>query len=152
MITAGSELSRTANRKDLLESIQLGDITETNFSVFGGLYVEFNKFKIDAGLRYERFDFTYRNALLTPFETASTTAGVLLPKLKLSYGISPKLNFYFNNGIGTHANDTMVVLANQVDDILPRSFNTDLGLVTKLSDRLVMNASLWHLYLEQEFV
>ena len=150
--TTGSELSRTANRRDLLESIQLGDVTETNFSVFSGLNVELNKFKIEAGLRYERFDFTYRNALLTPFETASTTAGVLLPKLKLSYELSPKVHLYLNNGIGTHSNDTRVVLANQVDDILPRSFNSDLGLVTKLSDRLVMNAALWHLYLEQEFV
>ncbi|MDP5077923.1 MAG: TonB-dependent receptor, partial [Nonlabens sp.] len=150
--TNGSELSRTANRRDLLEAIQLGDVTETNFSVFSGLSVDFNKFKIDAGLRYERFDFTYRNSLLTPFETSSTTAGVLLPKLKLSYEVSPKFNVYLNNGIGTHSNDTRVVLAGEVDDILPRSFNSDLGFVTKLTDRLVMNGALWHLYLEQEFV
>jgi hypothetical protein len=28
----------------------------------------------------------------------------------------PKLNFYFNNGIGTHSNDARVVLANKVDE------------------------------------
>ncbi len=150
--TTGSELSRTANRRDLLEAIQLGDIVETNFSLWSGLDVNIDKFKLSGGLRFERFDFTYRNQLATPFLTSQATAGVLLPKLKVSYEASPRFNLYLNNGIGTHSNDTRVVIDGTTKDILPRSFNTDLAAVAKITDRLVMNAALWHLYLEQEFV
>lgn len=150
--TIASELSRTANRRDLLQAIQLGDIAETNYSIWSGLALQLENFKLDGGLRLEYFDFTYRNALSPTFQSLSQTAGVLLPKLNMAYEVTPRFNLYFNNGIGVHSNDTRVVLQDEVDDILPRSFNTDLGLVTKVSDRVVMNAALWHLYLEQEFV
>ena len=43
-------------------------------------------------------------------------------------------------------------IANTGEDILPGAFGADLGGIFKPLDRLVVNAALWYLFLEQEFV
>lgn len=76
--------------------------------------------------------------------------------------MSPKLNFYWDvkdnyqvflkSGIGFHSNDTRVVVSNQGKDILPRAYGVDLGDIWKPFPNLVVNTTLWYLFLEQEFV
>lgn len=150
--TDASGLSRTLNRRTTLENIQLGDINETNSSLFVGAELSVNKLLIDAGVRLERFKFIYKNALTDTFNTQSQTATALLPKLNFNYEISDNVKVYLNNGAGMHSNDTRVVLENGADDILPKSYGSDLGAVWKASDNLVVNGALWYLFLEQEFV
>ncbi|WP_298955902.1 TonB-dependent receptor [uncultured Nonlabens sp.] len=150
--TDASGLSRTLNRRTTLENIQLGDINETNSSLFVGAELSVNKLLIDAGVRLERFKFIYKDALTDTFNTQSQTATALLPKLNFNYEISDNVKVYLHNGIGMHSNDTRVVLENGADDILPKSYGSDLGAVWKASDNLVVNGALWYLFLEQEFV
>lgn len=150
--TEGSELSRTLNRRTTLENIQLGDINETNTSAFAGATWYVNDFLIDAGLRLERFKFTYQDALAPTFDTQAQTETALLPKLNFNYKVSDDLQLYFKNGVGFHSNDSRVVLQQTADDILPKSYGSDLGSVWKPTDRLIVNTALWYLFLEQEFV
>ncbi|PPK93252.1 outer membrane receptor protein involved in Fe transport [Nonlabens xylanidelens] len=150
--TDASGLSRTLNRRTTLENIQLGDINETNSSLFVGAELSVNKLLIDAGLRLERFKFVYKDALTETFDTQSQTATALLPKLNFNYEVSDNVKVYLHNGVGMHSNDTRVVLENGADDILPKSYGSDLGTVWKASDNLVVNGALWYLFLEQEFV
>ncbi|AZQ44714.1 TonB-dependent receptor [Nonlabens ponticola] len=150
--TEGSELSRTLNRRSTLENIQLGDINETNTSAFIGATWYLNDFLIDAGLRFERFKFTYKDALTAQYDTQDQSESALLPKLNFNYKVSDDLQLYFKNGIGFHSNDTRVVLQQTADDILPLSYGSDLGAVWKPVDRLIVNTALWYLFLEQEFV
>jgi outer membrane receptor protein involved in Fe transport len=150
--TDGSELSRTLNRRTTLESIQLGDINETNYSAFTGASLSIDKLLIDAGLRLEYFDFKYKDQLTTLYSTESQTASALLPKLNFNYAWSNNFKVYLKNGIGLHSNDTRVVLENSADEILPKSYGSDLGTIWKPSDRFIVDAALWYLFLEQEFV
>ena len=55
-------------------------------------------------------------------------------------------------GKGFHSNDAKVVVANQGQEILPAAYGIDLGMNWKPSDRLFINAAVWYLYLQQEFV
>lgn len=76
--------------------------------------------------------------------------------------VSPKLNFYWDvkdsyqvflkSGIGFHSNDARVVVSEQGKDILPRAYGVDLGDIWKPLPNLVVNTTLWYLFLEQEFV
>lgn len=150
--TDGSELSRTLNRSTTLENIQLGDINETNTSAFAGVTWHLNDFLIDAGLRLERFKFFYKDAVTALYDTQSQTETVLLPKLNFNYRVSDNFKLYFKNGVGFHSNDARVVLQQTADDILPKSYGSDLGSIWKPTDRLIVNTALWYLYLEQEFV
>ncbi len=149
---AGNELSRTLNRRTTLENIQLGDVNETNASAFIGASWYVKDFMVDAGLRLERFKFTYQDALAPTFDTQSQTETALLPKLNFKYKANDNLQLYFKNGIGFHSNDSRVVLQQTADDILPLSYVSDLGAVWKPANRLVLNTALWYLFLEQEFV
>lgn len=150
--TDASGLSRTLNRRTTLENVQLGDINETNSSLFVGAELSINKLLIDAGVRLERFKFVYKDALTDTFDTQSQTATALLPKLNFNYEVNDNVKVYLHNGVGMHSNDTRVVLENGADDILPKSYGSDLGAIWKASDNLVVNGALWYLFLEQEFV
>ncbi|PRP66937.1 TonB-dependent receptor [Nonlabens agnitus] len=150
--TEGSELSRTLNRRTTLENIQLGDINETNTSGFVGATWYVNDFLIDAGLRLERFKFTYKDALTTLYDTQAQTETALLPKLNFNYRVNDDFQLYLKNGVGFHSNDTRVVLQETADDILPKSYGSDLGAIWKPTNRIIVNAALWYLFLEQEFV
>ncbi|MGJ8684752.1 MAG: TonB-dependent receptor [Nonlabens sp.] len=150
--TDGSSLLRTLNRRTTLEQIQLGDINETNSSLWTGVTLEKGKWNLEAALRLEHFKFIYRDALDDSFDTLSQNATALLPKFNVAYQASKNWQLYFKNGVGLHSNDTRVVIRNEADEILPKSYGSDLGTIFKPSNRLVVNGALWYLFLEQEFV
>lgn len=74
------------------------------------------------------------------------------PKLNISYTALQNLQLYLKNGIGFHSNDTRVVVDRAAKQVLPSAYGTDLGLNWKPGPRLMLNAALWQLYMEQEFV
>jgi outer membrane receptor protein involved in Fe transport len=68
------------------------------------------------------------------------------------YAASPKTQVFLKTGLGFHSNDSRVVTANEGQSILPVAFSSDLGIVLKPTDEIVINAAVWQLFLEQEFV
>ena len=146
------ELSRTLNRTTTLENIQLGDINQTNVAAFVNTSFEFGKLRIDPALRLDYFKFMYNDQLQTNYETQSQTKSILSPKLNFYLDADDNLQLYLKSGTGFHSNDARVVLANEADDILPRSYNVDLGGIWKPIPDLIVKSALWYLYLEQEFV
>ena len=54
--------------------------------------------------------------------------------------------------MGYHSNDSRVVTAQSGEQILPTAFSTDLGTVLKPTEKLAINAAIWSLFLQQEFV
>jgi hypothetical protein len=146
------ELSK-ATRNTFFNSIQKGDIKETNFFGWVNQEIELsNKINLTAVLRYDHFTFRYKDELVGNTDFKKQTKGIISPKLNLSYNINSKARLYLNNGIGFHSNDTRVILDNSADDILPRVIGTDLGFIVKPNKKLILKTALWHLYSEQEFV
>jgi outer membrane cobalamin receptor len=145
-------LSKVVKRK-FLSFTQKGDIKERNAYAYLDQQVDVtDKFNINAGLRFDHFLFSYRNELAGQNEFKSQARGVLSPKLNFSFSVSPTIRLFFENGIGFHSNDTRVILNNDVRDILPKVYGTDVGVILKPIKALLLKTTLWHLYSEQEFV
>lgn len=151
-VNSDVELSRTRNRRETLENIQLGDINQTNLSAFVKTSFEFGDFKVSPALRLDYFNFLYNDQLQTNFETQSETKAIVSPKLNLFYNVNDNFQLYAKTGLGFHSNDARVVVSNQGRDILPRSYGADFGTLWKPSSKLFINAAAWYLFLEQEFV
>lgn len=146
-------LSRTRNRSTLLENIQLGDVQERNFFGFVSADFEFGDLSIQPSLRYDHFDFTYESerAADSLYNPQSQDAGAFSPKLSFIYNTGLNTQIFLKTGVGFHSNDTRVVLSED-RDILPAAYGADLGINFKPARRLIANAALWYLFLEQEFV
>lgn len=148
----GNELSRTKNRRELLENIQLGDIQQTNFFAFYNAAFEIGKFKISPAIRFDYFKFLYNDALSTNYETLSNTKAIVNPKLNFLYTPNDNIQWFLKSGIGFHSNDARVVLQQNADKILPRAYGLDFGNIWKTSKKLVVNSAAWYLFSEEEFV
>lgn len=150
--TKDSELSRTKNRKELLERIRYGDINETNVGAFVNATIYLNsKLNIQAGLRADHFIAKYLDKI-DPNETGKANASIVSPKLNINFQLNKKTQVYFSLGRGFHSNDTRAVVSRKGLEILPGAWGSDLGFVVKPVSNLYINAALWYLKMEQEFV
>lgn len=147
-----NELSRTLNRQETLENIQLGDVNETNIGAFLNANFEFGKWTINPALRVDYFDFQYNDFLQTNYETQSETKAILSPKLNFLYNYSDNFQAYVKTGKGFHSNDTRVIIAQNGKEILPAAYGFDVGFIWKPIPELIVNTAYWQLHSEQEFV
>jgi outer membrane receptor protein involved in Fe transport len=146
------ELSKTRNRRETLERIAFGDIDELNGYAFLSANLKTNKWKFNPGLRLDYFKFNYVDFLADSFKTLSENDVIISPKFNTIFTPSENLQLFGKLGYGFHSNDARVVTANTGEQTLPAAFGADLGTIWKPADRLVINAALWSLFLEQEFV
>lgn len=149
--TKDSELSHTINRNTVLSYAQLGDISEDNFYAYADESIEKGNWLINAGLRFDYFNFRYNDQLMSdqlPARSRSTVS----PKLNIQYTINSKAQIYVKGGKGFHSNDVRVVVFNNGEDILPAAYGADLGVMLKPVPKMLINIAAWYLYLQQEFV
>ncbi len=148
--TTNTQLANVVKRS-FLANIKLGDITETN--AFGYLQQQINwgKFLIEGGLRFDYFHFNYFDKLST-VQSPAIGKSIVSPKLNIQYTFNSKIQMYVKAGKGFHSNDTRVVTANQGNDILPAAYGSDIGFIIKPTKQLFVNIAAWYLYLDQEFV
>ena len=146
------ELSRTRNREEVLEQLQLGDIDESNLFAYAGADLEFGNLLINPAIRVDHFVFNYVDKLQPTYDRQEQRKSAVSPKLNFLYTVSDRTQLFLKTGIGFHANDTRVVLDRSAAEILPAAYGADLGGVFRPTKRLFLNAALWYLYLEQEFV
>lgn len=146
------QLSRTKNRQELLERLAYGDVDELNGYGFLNLTYKKNKWTVNPGLRLDYFKFDYVNKLSETYDSKSENKVFLGPKLNVIFAASQNVQLYGKTGIGYHSNDTRVVVANEGEEILPAAYSADLGAILKPTKKLIVNAALWSLFLEQEFV
>lgn len=150
--TSNSELSRTKDRTITTDPLQLGDISESNVAGYINETFKFTEhFTMNAGLRYDHFFDKYKDKLRGD-TIGKANAGILSPKLNFYYHINNKAQIYLSTGRGFHSNDTRVVVAQKGLEILPAAYGTDLGTVLKPTKDLLLNAAIWYLWLDQEFV
>ena len=150
--TKDTELSHTLGRYTTLENLKLGDIDQTNIFSYVNAEFTLGKLKINPALRFDYFKFNYQDKLTPSFTAQSEDKVKFSPKLNFIYSANTNLQLYLKSGLGFHSNDTRVVVAQTGEKILPTAFGTDLGTIFKPFPKLVVNAALWYLYLEQEFV
>jgi outer membrane receptor protein involved in Fe transport len=145
-------LSRTRNREETLETLQFGDIDESNLFAYASADFEIGDLLINPALRVDHFVFNYVDKLQPTYDRQEQRKTALSPKLNFLYTLGERTQLYFKTGVGFHSNDTRVVLNRTADDILPAAYGADLGGTFRPTERLFLEAALWYLYLEQEFV
>ncbi|HEY3402689.1 MAG TPA: TonB-dependent receptor [Ohtaekwangia sp.] len=146
-------LYHTRERKQFISDVVQGDIDETNLyaSVSETLQIS-PKLSINAAVRLDHFTFNYIDALTPEYERQSVSKATVSPKLNFSYDVSQNINLFIKSGIGFHSNDTRVVVAENGKDILPKAVGLDIGGTFKAGDNFLVNAAIWTLDLDQEFV
>ncbi|WP_232830125.1 TonB-dependent receptor [Lewinella sp. IMCC34191] len=146
------ELSRTKNRNELIERLQFGDIDESNLYAYARADFEFGDLLINPAVRLDHFVFNYVDKLQTNYDRQEQRKTAVSPKLNFLYTLNNRTQLFLKTGVGFHANDTRVVLDQSAAEILPAAYGADLGGIFRPTGRLFLNAALWYLYLEQEFV
>ncbi len=147
-----NRLARTANRSEILSTVQYGDIREDNLGTYAEASLEYGRWTINSGIRWDHFRYNYMDQLQNVYTNKSTRGSILSPKLNVLYNHTLDLQYYAKIGRGFHSNDTRVVVAQNGIDILPAAYSFDLGMIAKPTRKLLLNIALWNLYLEQEFV
>ena len=147
-----NELSHTQNRSTTLDRIQFGNINETNYGAFASLEFGLGRFSVTPGIRFDRFDFVYNDLLQPNYSNQGIVKEIVSPKLNFLYNANNKTQVYLSTGKGFHSNDTRTIIAQTGEDILPAAYGADFGLIWKPESKLILNAALWYLFLEQEFV
>ena len=145
-------LEHTLNRKTVLEQYAFGDVDETN--IYGFLNGEYKtgNWTFNPSVRLDYFNFDYENKLSTVYDNKSESKAIVSPKLNTIYAVNRDWQLFLKTGMGFHSNDARVVTANEGRDILPKAYGVDFGTIVKPVDKLVLNATLWGLLLDQEFV
>ncbi|MEZ4918346.1 MAG: TonB-dependent receptor [Saprospiraceae bacterium] len=146
------ELSHTANRTELIERLAYGNTDQSN--AYGFLNAEFRvgDFLINPGLRMDQFKFVYWDRMQSQYDLRSVQKAILSPKFNIVYSPVSAFQLYLKTGKGFHSNDARVVVAQNGLDVLPAAYSADFGTMIKPHPKLVLQAALWYLYLEQEFV
>ena len=147
------QLSRTRNRREILERLAFGDVDEFNGYGFASLTYKTQKWSLIPGVRLDYFNFGYTDFLQPTFSSRQETDVIVSPKFNAIYTPNNEFQLYFKSGFGFHSNDSRVVNdPTATEDTLPSAFGADLGTVFKPSNRLIINAAIWGLGLQQEFV
>ncbi|MCB0496141.1 MAG: TonB-dependent receptor [Cyclobacteriaceae bacterium] len=146
------ELSHTKQRRETLSTSKLDDIDQLNGFLYGNAEWTLGKWMINPGLRIDYLKFDVVNKLAPTYVAQSEAKAFIGPKLNIIYSPNEKWQWYVKSGRGFHSNDARVVVAEKGKNILPAAYGADLGTIYKPFTRLYINAALWYLYLEQEFV
>jgi CarboxypepD_reg-like domain/TonB-dependent Receptor Plug Domain len=138
-------------KRVFLSDVQRGDLQEANINAHVNETLTLNHhWSVNAAIRFDAFTFGYDNKLTEKSKVRK--ASIISPKLSVNYQINDNILVYVRNGFGFHSNDARVVLDETAKEILPRAFGTDVGMQTKISDKLLLNVAFWRLDLDQEFV
>jgi hypothetical protein len=149
---SGLELSHTVNRYTLLNRLAFGNVSETDLFAYISETLRFSeKFSINAGLRADQLFNQYRDHLKQDSLFKASEA-ILSPKLSFYYHKNKTTQLYINLGKGFHSNDTRVCVIQNGREVLPAAYSADFGTILKPSKKILLQAALWYLYLDQEFV
>lgn len=146
-------LYHTQSRKEFLNDVARGDVDETNLYAYVNETLSLTSdVSVNASVRLDHFTFNYVDALTPEYLRQSVSKAVVSPKVNVNYQASQNINLFVKGGIGFHSNDTRVVVAQMGKEILPKAYGIDAGGDFKVGRNLFVNAALWMLDLDQEFV
>jgi len=142
--TYGTEYSNVTEQYQFLDDISKGDIRQNNTAVYLDEALQSGKWLVNAGARLDYFSFG--------FHDTTKTNVIVSPKLNVQYTANSALQLYIKAGKGFHSNNAIAVIGNNGLQTLPAAYGADLGMNWKPIPHLYVNAAVWYLYLQQEFV
>ena len=146
------ELSHTLNRKTTLQRLAFGQVDETNLFGHAEVTLTCGNLMLNTGVRADYFKFSYENNLSTLYVLKHNDKTVISPKINIQFTLNQSTQLFAKFGKGFHSNDTRVVTENQAQQIVPTAYGVDFGGIFKPYKSMIINAAVWYLYLDQEFV
>jgi outer membrane receptor for monomeric catechols len=138
--------------------VTFGDITEIGSGIYLSETLRLGKkWNVEGAFRHDRFYYRYDNR----FKGDTSFAGTgeynahnhkLSPKLNIRYQAAFNTQAYLSFGKGFHTNDARVVVQEGGSKTLPSAFSVDLGLLYKPVPNSFLQAAVWYIYLQQEYV
>jgi hypothetical protein len=145
------ELSRTLNRDSVTMNLMLGDVNESNLSLYFSQSVNItNKLNLTTSFRVENLNNSYADKKYNT--TASVQSYIILPKLNFEYNLNEKVQLYLYNGKGYHSVDSRVSVLNNSTIKLPAAYGSDIGGVFKIHNNVILQTAIWYLYLQKEYI
>lgn len=138
--------------RERIGTFALGDVQESSLFGYVGANIEWGKWMINPAVRLDYFTFDYVDRTLPNYTDPKVSKAIVSPKLNFIYHVNPKLQFLLKMGKGFHSNDARVVVAENGKTVLPAAYGTDLGIQWKPLPFLMLNATAWYLWMQQEFV
>ncbi len=142
--TYGTEYSNVIEQYGFLDYISKGDIKQNNTGIYLDETLQSGKWLLNVSTRLDYFNFG--------FHDTTKTSVIISPKLNVEYTASQAVQFYLKAGKGFHSNNAIAVIGNNGLQTLPAAYGVDIGLNWKPVPHLYINAALWYLYLQQEFI
>ena len=143
-------LSRTIKRTFLFHK-HLGDLDQVNISAYVKQTIKpSEKWAVSFAARIDNLHFKHYDELEQTNRYAKAT--IASPKVNVNYQLSNSLAIYAKAGSGFHSNDARAVTASGANDVLPKAYGVDVGINAKINERLLLNAAIWRLDMEQEFI
>jgi hypothetical protein len=147
-----SQLLKTKERYIIVDTVNFGDIMESNINLYGQATWLLNKWMIHAGLRFDAFKFQYTDKTTDVYRPAVKYKNTVSPKINVAYNFSNLFQLYVKLGKGFHSNDARVVARNDSISTLPSAYGADLGVNWKPAPRVIVNLAGWYIYLQEELV
>ncbi|MCD8183405.1 MAG: hypothetical protein LUE99_10285 [Bacteroides sp.] len=129
-----------------------GDVGESGMYGYAGVNIEWGKWLINPAVRLDYFKFDYVDRTLTEYTDPKVSKVIVSPKLNFIYNLNSKWQFLLKMGKRFHSNDARVVVAENGKTVLPASYGADLRVLWKPLPTLMINATAWYLWMQQEFV
>ncbi|MDB5132500.1 MAG: vitamin B12/cobalamin outer rane transporter [Mucilaginibacter sp.] len=142
--TYGTERSFITEQYQFVKYFEFGNIKQDNSNVYLDETLQAGKWLLNGGVRLDYFSFNYHDT--------TKTQVIVSPKINIQYTANDAVQFYLKTGKGFHSNNAVTVIGNNNFKTLPAAYGADLGLNWKPIPHLYINAALWYLYLQQEFV
>lgn len=159
-IDEGQLALRHQEDRVILDTVSIGNLYEQNVSAYiDETYHVTDKFYINAGVRADYFYFQYKelntvepSTLVGSPEFSSGVANKtkISPKLNLYYNLSANAQLFIRTGYGFHSNDARLVVGNPDITTVPTALGYEIGSTFKPFDRMLVNAVLWGINLQNE--
>lgn len=130
----------------------LGDVNESSLYGYVSANIEWGKWMFNPAVRVDYFTFDYVDRTLSEYQDPKVNRAIVSPKLNFIYRLNPKLQFLLKTGKGFHSNDARVVVAENGKSTLPAAYGADFGVLWKPLPAIMLNATGWYLWMQQEFV
>ncbi len=147
----GIELSRTKHRDSTTMNLMLGNVNESNLSLYYSQCLHItNKLDVTAALRIDNVNNIYQDQKFN--NSSSSYSFIILPKVNLEYNLNENIQLYFYNGKGFHSLDSRVGILNYSNIKLPSAYGSDFGGVFKFRKNIILQTAIWYLYLQNEYI
>ncbi|MBC7865394.1 MAG: TonB-dependent receptor, partial [Bacteroidia bacterium] len=139
-------------KRVILDTMVLGKLAEQNINAYIDETIQLSpKFSVNAALRADYFYFSFKNSLGDSL-SGNSSKTKLSPKLNLYYDVKPTVRLFAHGGFGFHSNDARSVVLKLAENSLPRAIGYEAGSTFKIRKKILVNAALWGLDLENELV